>query len=911
VLAVNVANIVISIAWEDISLNLEVAWQSIYQFWQANQFWLAPIMGIVIACLTIFRKFTIRFFKTLGKKIEERLDPKADALADWLVNGLDLFVRNVWWQFTARFKVQYYESIVYACRDFKTQGLKEKGAFALNLEKVFVSLKVAPGSASAISPALIQTSNKKENLEIWDFLAASINERAYRSIAVIAPPGSGKSTLLEHIALTYAKNTQRKQNRKVPRFFPVLLYLRDIKDDVTVNEQPKLSKLIRNQEPIKELSPPPEGWLEKQLRHKKCLVMFDGLDEIADPVQREQVSNWVNQQIKTYPKANFIVTSRPFGYLSNPLSNIGTVLEIQPFNIAQMEQFIHSWYLQNEILRHTGTEDPGVRLEAKRQSNDLINRIKGSSPLAAMALNPLLLTMIATVHAYRGALPGNRAELYAEICDVLLGRRRAAKGIAESLTVINKRQILQVLALELMLNKTREFSLAVGSDIIKNKLASLSGANPEDFIIHIKNSGLLVEREQGKYEFAHKSFQEYLAAAQIKASNQEKILTANIAEDQGWDETIRLYAALGDTTSLVIAALDKPNILSLSLAYDCAELGGVSPEVRTKLEKQLAEGLESSDPKLFKLAAQVKLSQRLNNLRRIDDNTEIDLSFITCAEYQLFIDDMLAKGKFYQPDHWEGQRFRPGNANKPITGLRASDAEMFCEWLSEYQHQLYRQGTGNYYRLPSLKETEDSPTSEAALKIGSWCVNGEEEAVAGIAQTQWQQWKDRLKDKYTSTRTSVLARALDRDRAIAIDRASAIARASARASAIARNLDRALDLDLDRASASASASARDLDYFIIFTYTLLLIAETYKSLRLSKKLFRWSKQSSSQSYEKNEHKLIAMAQIYIYISLLLTLISERRKGEMPVWESLRIVRYRDETNKKEISQEGRCRGKKK
>ena len=108
-------------------------------------------------------------------------------------------------------------------------------------------------------------------------------------------------------------------------------------------------------------------------------------------------------------------------------------LAVQPFNLKQMEQFLQNWYLQNEVLRQVRKEDPGVRAEANRKYQDLVKRINNYPPLAAMALNPLLLTMIATVHDNRGALPGSRVELYAEICDVLLVRRQEAKGVPEQL----------------------------------------------------------------------------------------------------------------------------------------------------------------------------------------------------------------------------------------------------------------------------------------------------------------------------------------------------------------------------------------------------------------------------------------------------------------------------------------------
>ncbi|NES19512.1 MAG: hypothetical protein F6K41_11415, partial [Symploca sp. SIO3E6] len=67
----------------------------------------------------------------------------------------------------------------------------------------------------------------------------------------------------------------------------------------------------------------------------------------------------------------------------------------------------------------------------------------------------------------------------------------------------------------------------------------------------------------------------------------------------------------------------------------------------------------------FQLAANVLLSRRRNNLVRIDDNVEIDLSYITCAEYHLFIDEKRQAGENRQPDHWKNYRFPPGDARKP------------------------------------------------------------------------------------------------------------------------------------------------------------------------------------------------------------------------------------------------------
>jgi predicted NACHT family NTPase len=326
--------------------------------------------------------------------------------------------------------------------------------------------------------------------------------------------------------------------------------------------------------------------------------MLDGLDEVADETQRQQVSRWVDAQMQTYPDTAFILTSRPFGYKTARLQQAVTVLEVQPFSLKQTQQFIHSWYLETEVISHAGQDDAGVRAEAKQQADDLIKRIKNSTPLADMAVNPLLLTMIATVHRRGSALPGKRVELYREICQVLLERRQRAKNIADALTATQKQSVLQVLAFKLMQQKTRDFNLSDGIDWITDKLADVagSGANPEEFIQQVRDvSGLLVEKEVGVYEFAHLSFQEYLAAVQIKESNQENLLIRNINKSW-WAETIRLYAAQSNASNLIrtVLGMPSPSVEEMALAYDCLEEGlSVNPDVRQQLEQRLNADLES------------------------------------------------------------------------------------------------------------------------------------------------------------------------------------------------------------------------------------------------------------------------------------------------------------------------------
>jgi predicted NACHT family NTPase len=108
---------------------------------------------------------------------------------------------------------------------------------------------------------------------------------------------------------------------------------------------------------------------------------------------------WVQRQLQGYGyhgRNRFLLTSRPYGYRENPLEGV-TTLEVQPFLPEQIEQFIQNWYLANE-LKSWGKEDPGAHLRAREGAKDLLQRLHRVPALLALAVNPLLLTMIATVH---------------------------------------------------------------------------------------------------------------------------------------------------------------------------------------------------------------------------------------------------------------------------------------------------------------------------------------------------------------------------------------------------------------------------------------------------------------------------------------------------------------------------------
>jgi predicted NACHT family NTPase len=518
-------------------------------------------------------------------QVANKLAPRIDKLLDWMLNNAEKIFLDLYAKLTSDFEGKYYERLKFDCREYEIRGINRG---TLQLENLFVPLKMAQTSSEKVSQNIIQAQQPLAPLkqqEIGDILVLMTGDIKQR-LVILGAPGSGKSTLLRHITLLYATRKQRRLHRKVPKLIPVLLQLRNVYQDIIQEPQPSLASVIENA--VKKLQSsqplePRQGWFAKRLRQNKCLVMLDGLDEIADDAQRQQVSQWVNQQIKEYPNTPFILTSRPEGYKKAPLQGNFLELEVQQFTREQRNKFIQDWYKCRKKDGNNNKVDLGIRDSAIQSANNLIAQIDTSQSLKMMARNPLLLNMIAITHDSEITLSTKRVDLYKDICRVLLEGRQRAKGLSTSLSAEQKQVILKSLALKLMQENTQAFTLDETSthektfneakSLIKEKLDRFPNQtlSPEDFIkkddLGVRE--LMSEREQeGIYELAHKTFQEYLAAVEIEKTKQENILLEALADDKKfawWRETIRFYVAQTDATNLIKVALNHATIPVLTL----------------------------------------------------------------------------------------------------------------------------------------------------------------------------------------------------------------------------------------------------------------------------------------------------------------------------------------------------------
>ncbi|MCZ2824296.1 sugar transferase [Modestobacter sp. VKM Ac-2982] len=578
-------------------------------------------------------------------------------------------------------------------------------------------LDLAPASPHNLSAALLSgekaVTGYAGSKTIWDWLGEATGQEI--PLAIIGAPGSGKTTLLRHVAYSLAATRRRGVGRAFSRKIPVLINARDLRSWLP-DSTATLSSLIRRSISDLELLEPPE-WVETNLRRGRFALLIDGLDELSSPEARRTLVRWLDAKVDGAGSNSVVVSSRPYGYLENQLAR-ATALQVRPFSEKQVAAYVRAWYLATSLRSFGTLNDSSTRAAAEGQ-RDLLSRLHSNGALFDLAANPLLLTMMANVHRYRRALPGSRAELYGEIFDVFLGRRHEARGIDVVLPVQQKQTVLEHLAYAMTVSGARDMDVRRAVSVVKAPLRRVAVVmTPETFLQHVlETSGLLIERERGKYAFAHLTLQEYLTASHIKERGLEVELAGRVAEPW-WHETVRLYCSLSDATPIVRACLKRANDPRLlALAVQCVEEAReVAPELRATINSYMDPADGHTNRQAREIAAITRLQLRVYSDLPISSGRFRAKGPITWLEYQYFLD--VTDGNRV-PDHWSSPTYPAGMSNEPAVGLRFDDAQAFCIWLEGLQL------SGQSYRLPATTElgTGSFELPPVGRRYGSWVSN--------------------------------------------------------------------------------------------------------------------------------------------------------------------------------------------
>ncbi|NER35903.1 MAG: NACHT domain-containing protein [Oscillatoria sp. SIO1A7] len=451
-------------------------------------------------------------------------------------------------------------------------------------------------------------------------LAPSPQKNQQRRVVILGEPGSGKTTLLAHFAVELAKDNladnrannpaQNKLAKSAePDLLPILISVRDLVGHLDVSI---LDYLRQFAEKNLEIASLPGGFFEYWLEGGRALILLDGLDEAASETKRRQIAERIELFLAEYPRNPAIITSRPAGYRHDFFRTADMPhYTMQPFDDAKIEEFIDNWY-------ESRIEDPQ---EAGRWKKSLKNALDEQEAIKQLTRNPLLLTIISLIHRYEAHLPKERYKLYESAVQTLLinwdKKRELEPRDLEYLVPNDFKRLMERLAYwvhcqaiageegeggtliereELIEQLTQYIKELKPMKQLQRYEAKLEAGCFVDYIR--ERTGLLNEYGVDKYAFVHKTFQEYLAAEEIRYRQEdddfEEVLEhiEKYLHNSHWREVLLLLIAQQKpkkATKVLRKILEQPTPYESWLHRNLFFAG-----------RCLAEDIEVSDPDLVK-----------------------------------------------------------------------------------------------------------------------------------------------------------------------------------------------------------------------------------------------------------------------------------------------------------------------
>ncbi len=455
---------------------------------------------------------------------------------------------------------EYYLKLMRDNEYLDISGVDSERAIPLKLSEVYVRLRVIPNEDD------IEQEEREETEEAGSFDIHTALKR-YRRLVIVGDPGSGKSTFLKFIALTISRAklendpslAEAKLDLRLPLPVPIFISLWDLSDYVRRIGKAADNLLIRYiVEQFASFSVALSlSDAQTLIASGECCLLFDGLDEVPTEDGRAQISRLVERFVQEYQDNRYVLTSRVRGYTGGAiLRGDFRRCDIQDFDESDIQRFARNWICALLSVSTAELDKPDSL--AYKHYNALVRAVSAER-VRALAVNPLLMTVIAIVHWNRKRLPEQRVELYDECIDVLLGQRKEAEhktvGLADR-EIEKQRQYerrwtrkrFAEIALAILLQEqeeeiTKQHIVEILAQSFSDRTDSKEQAQIEAELFLDQQelrSGLLVSRRSRSYRFVHLTFQEYLAAWGLCGRSEYWSIVQPLLREQKWFETLQL-----------------------------------------------------------------------------------------------------------------------------------------------------------------------------------------------------------------------------------------------------------------------------------------------------------------------------------------------------------------------------------
>jgi predicted NACHT family NTPase len=398
--------------------------------------------------------------------------------------------------------------------------------------------------------------NQKSQL-VWEIIGdptATKPTHLIQKTVILGDPGSGKSILLQYIALIWTERPLRDLSLYP---IPLLLELRIYARDKQAGKCQDILSFIHGGNITCRLN---QQQLHEKLRSGQAVALFDGIDEIFDPVLREGVVTDIHRFSNDYAQVQVIVTSRWLGYKAQRLRDAGfRHFMLQDLEIEQIQDFIERWH----ELTFTDQADKVRKWERLQRA------IQDSKSIRELAGNPLLLTMMAILNRNQ-ELPRDRPELYNQASRVLLHQWDVERALIEdarldpkTIDYRDKQAMLRKVAYRM---QSSEKGLAgnlisatdleaILTDYLKTIEVGQARTVARLFINQLRTRNfILCFLGADSYGFVHRTFLEYFCAwefvwqfKETQTLTIEQLINGVFGahwQDESWHEVLRLICGM-------------------------------------------------------------------------------------------------------------------------------------------------------------------------------------------------------------------------------------------------------------------------------------------------------------------------------------------------------------------------------
>ncbi|MCX7564576.1 NACHT domain-containing protein [Xanthomonadaceae bacterium XH05] len=385
------------------------------------------------------------------------------------------------------------------------------GAYAAASDGRYIDVKLSYQTSK-----LIKRSGK--TVEDFDFEEKSgtvvLSGNAVRAL-LLGDAGSGKTTLLIRLAYLVAKKSiNSTENYRVPVFARAheLVGL----DGSSIFST--LESIVMKLHGVDKVP-----FTVDDLSNGRVVLLIDGLDELANAVDRQDVIDFANRFIHEYPKSSIAIATRPYTSISQ-IEGIAKFkrYRISPLSIRDVEK----------LLDFSADKEKTESKEWKREILRKLDNVHG------IELNPLLVVVFSVSSGLeKRDIPANITELFAKFTELMLGRWDEKKGISQQYQARVKEYLLAAFAFQLQSRGESRFLREAFVDFCSQRLSEMNLLADLETITNeiIYRSGLL--RGDEEIEFKHHLLQEYFASKGIPNLEHVK----KVISDEWWRNSIVFY----------------------------------------------------------------------------------------------------------------------------------------------------------------------------------------------------------------------------------------------------------------------------------------------------------------------------------------------------------------------------------